>query len=222
LERAFDARLMILSCYQLNATWSMILTSVRKWSLALAAAIAPIQQVSMKTNAFCNNNGLLQPPDGPLLMIMFGCFSMLSVSFVVMPALQQILMCSLVDSYNSIRKNSKLGLTMILVRARGLWMVKWRRRHENHLSMHLSIALSSDTVLEEAKRASWEPHSVQAVVDNCANTHVWTREEDFTPSSLEYFGDDNPYGVLTIGDHKEVPKARGTVLVTWKDAVQIH
>ena len=91
------------------------------------------------------------------------------------------------------------------------------------MSVHLLIALSSDTVLEEAKRASWEPNSIQAVIDNCANTHVWTREEDFVPSSLEYFVDNNPYRIITIGDHKEVPKACGTVPVTWKDSGgQIH
>ena len=38
------------------------------------------------------------------------------------------------------------------------------------------------------------------------------------PSYLEYFGDNKPYGIITIGDHKEVPKACGTVPVTWKDS----
>ena len=218
LERAFDARLMVLSCYQLNATWSMILTSFRKWSLGFAAAIAQIQTVSVRTDAFCKNYGLLWPPDGPLLTMILGCLSVLSVSIVAIPPLLQFSICSFVASCNLSWKNSKLGLAMALDRARAFWSIKCRRRHENHLSVHLSIALSSDTVLEEAKRASWEPNSVQAVIDNCANTHVWTREEDFVASSLEYFGENNPYGIITIGDHKEVPKARGTVPVTWKDS----
>ena len=148
---------------------------------------------------FCQNYGLFWPPDGPILFQVLGGFSLISCLVVVL----QLVVGHIPSSFRQ-----WMSTLPILVHHVGICFTRWLSvfqivfvldppaaiqrlwafskyfflgEHEHHLSVHLSIALSSDTSVKEERQVSWEPDSVQAVINNCANTHVWTKQEDFLP-----------------------------------------
>ena len=61
---------------------------------------------------------------------------------------------------------------------------------------------------------NFDSDSVEIVLDNSANTHIWSRLDDFVEGTVVYLSDDTEYGVVTIGDTECRPIAHGTVLVS--------
>jgi hypothetical protein len=64
---------------------------------------------------------------------------------------------------------------------------------------------------------SWDSDSIPVVVDNSANTHIWTRLDDFVPGTVVYFDDNADVGVLTIDDSTSRPVAQGLVIIQVTD-----
>ena len=64
---------------------------------------------------------------------------------------------------------------------------------------------------------TFDSDSVPVVIDNSANTHIWSRFDDFLEGSMSYFADDEAIGVVTIDDNECRPIARGTVIVSLFD-----
>ena len=64
----------------------------------------------------------------------------------------------------------------------------------------------------------WDSDSVPAVLDNSANTHIWSRIDDFVEGSLHYFDHTETLpGVMTIGNEKSNPVGTGTVIIKIRD-----
>jgi len=65
---------------------------------------------------------------------------------------------------------------------------------------------------------SFDSDSVNVVLDNSANTHIWNNLDDFVEGTVTYLTDsDQNIGVVTIGDTECRPIATGTVLLTITD-----
>lgn len=90
----------------------------------------------------------------------------------------------------------------------------WCPRFYSSVLSSIALALS-DTRDTVENMVTWNVNSVTAVMDNFANTHIWTCRSDFIQESLEEVDGSR---VMTIGDQECIPVAKGTVLVSWTDS----
>jgi hypothetical protein len=80
--------------------------------------------------------------------------------------------------------------------------------------IHNTCLSSADLTDFDAFTVNFDSDSRNAVVDNSANTHIWSHREDFMDGSLKYFDDSTEIGVITIGDKQSRPLGAGRVPIS--------
>ena len=91
------------------------------------------------------------------------------------------------------------------------------RRYDINFSVYTNLVLTTDDVSDSENRVTWDADSVAVVVDNSANTHVWSDLKHFEAGSVTYFDDASDVGVLTIGNESSKPLGRGRVQISILD-----
>jgi hypothetical protein len=85
-----------------------------------------------------------------------------------------------------------------------------------------TYVLAAEDVQDTDERIVWDSDSVPVVIDNSANTHIWSILDHFLEGSLEYFNDNAEVGVLTIGDDASRPLGKGSVPIVIVDNAGVH
>ena len=92
------------------------------------------------------------------------------------------------------------------------------KNNQSQPQVYSTYALTSKDIDMKNNTISWNTETIDAVIDNSANTHIWSRLDDYVEGSLHYFDDsDDTASVLTIGDDSSRPVGVGTVKVKIRD-----
>ena len=215
----FDERYVVLSCFMLYRHMSYLFNSSSRFYQALNYAMDQAYDIAYCPTDWLLCNAKLVPPSGMLLSSLMLAMVLVS-QFYISTRLIWI----------AVHRKVPLMLNRCQYFVRILWQ---------HAIGYLSRA-SKDGIIVSSNRygvyfkvfgtfpfstatpnifdmEQWDSDSVPAVLDNSANTHIWTRFEDFVPGSVSYFDDSANVGVLTIDQHASRPVAQGLVKIKLKD-----
>ena len=194
----------------------MLMSSSARWLTSFFKSIDTGTHLISLPSLWFSKHAILWPPDGILSA---------TVMLVLVLVVHTYLFVYGVTSvcYQRLRRVSMDSIcTRALTLCHQLHSSHSKLIHSSRYDLNIhalatSYALSLDEIEASHKLISWDTDSVPAVVDNSANTHIWTRLDDFIPGSLRYFEDDDDVGVITIGNESSRPVGIGRVPLQWKD-----
>ena len=82
--------------------------------------------------------------------------------------------------------------------------------------VHTIVASYSTEQLSSKSNLFFDLQSSTAIIDNSANTHIWSNKHDFVTESLKPYSNDNDK-VMTVGSESLSPSGIGKVQVQWLD-----
>ncbi len=221
--RGFDCRFMAVSFYMLYPWWSMFLSSRSRWHFSLVRSMEWAEDIIYLPTCWLMERAILWPPDGYILASYM--FVLITASQLFVSGVQ---ICRAIFAF-MLRQLSKFHLQMVLDALQKIWSLvvtvfglRGRLFHLHSISYNLDIfafATKISTCLQSSSfthdshvfSADFSTDTRKAVVDNSANTHIWSHREDFITGSLHYFKDSDSVGVLTIGNKESRPVGVGIV-----------
>ena len=200
-----DARRMSVSTYMVSPPWVFIFCGSIKWWHNFIMSVKAIKRFIFIPQKWSSKWAILWPPPGVITSILTLAFIMVVHTFIWIRLFIQCLQYKVTESWKNVATN-RYCFDLTWPSARKTWNV-------------FSIFALSATDEEAADNLiSWDADCISAVIDNSANTHVWSRLEDFEEGTLHYYGqDEDVSGVVTIGDESSVPVGIGTVRVKIRD-----
>ena len=216
----FDVRYMVLSGYCLYPWFNYLSTGTPdRWFSAYMTALdlghkklhTPTQWLLLYFKTW--------PPDGFILASILFIAMILAHLMVLFKVILTIFGLKLTNLCNSIAQVMNPSFyykipdrfTRVIEFLRGSFSSK-----KNCFAVLSTFVYNASTACDTTS-FTFDSDSVDIVLDNSANTHIWSRLEDFVEGTVVYLSDDTEYGVVTIGDTECRPVAHGTVLVSLKD-----
>jgi hypothetical protein len=218
----FDHRLLILSEYCTYPWWTPFFSSPAKWFASIFRTLDSNEFHLQQPSKWIMHWAMLWPPDGPILRIFILIFLILTHFFLFLNGLVTIMHLCIKNLGTSLPATTKTLYDIFIaffskLHLRGSSLSLHSLDYTLNLTVLSTLALSVEDADETTASISWDSDSIAAVLDNSANTHIWTRLDDFVPGSLHYFDDNDDVGVITIGDDTSRPVGIGTVPVSIVD-----
>ena len=205
-----DYRYAVYTAYCLYPWWNCLFGGASRWYTAYSNVLDLGYTFIEKPNRFCIKNAIIWPPDGIItsaalfLMLTFAQIAVITRLFLYCCQQRACNICQSISSIHNIFRGSY-----------------WWQRNAKKLAKCMTVLSVYAFTSEEAQlhegMMSWDLDSTPAVIDNSANTHIWSIRDDFISGSLKYFGDSDDVGVLTIGDTASRPLGIGKVRTYIRD-----
>lgn len=216
----FDVRYMILSGYCLYPWFNFLSTgSTAAFYTSYIRALNLGYEQLHKPTTWLLTYVKAWPPDGLILGSLLFAIMIIAELKVVVSVLLSVLKGKLQETWQHTSfTNVPILLSTIPVIINQLFMLLRRQLYcQQRKLIALSTFVYNATAASAATSFKFDSDSVEIVLDNSANTHIWNRLEDFVEGTMTYLSDDNNLGVVTIGDSESRPVAVGTVVLTLMD-----
>jgi hypothetical protein len=214
-----DKRYVVLSCFMLYRHLSYLFNNRSHFYQALNFAMDQAYNFAYCPTDLLLRNATLVPPSGIMLNSLM-LVMVLVLQFYILTQLLWIAVCHKVSLYLKTCQSFVFTLwqhvlSHFLQGSKDSIIVS-SDRYGVYFKVFGTFAFSTKTD-EIFDMEQWDSDSVPAVLDNSANTHIWTWFEDFVPSTVSYFDDDANVGVLTIDQNASRPVAQGLVRIKVND-----
>ena len=223
----FHSDFMILSAYQIHSYCYYLLNEYKCWYLTYLSAVDLGYQYVAAPILWCQARCILWPPDGPILGTVLFIFVVAVHTFIFIRVMSRALLLASFPLpsllWSKLQGFLSQAVSLFLFHV-GSWVTRKLPVNEflgrtairsSYYQVRLSVCAScvynTDDLAKAGDVVNWDSDSISAVLDNSANTHVWSRIEDFAEGSLKYFGDSDDVGVMTIGDETSRPLGMGLV-----------
>ena len=208
-----DARKMSVSNYMVDPPWVFICCRTSRWWNSFYEAMSTVSKFVHIPLRWSQKWAILWPPPGIITTAM----TLFFICVVHLVIFVRLLLLCLKSKYHDkkLQYSNQIQFLQLFFKMfnhlRGSITVQ-EVHLRNTLQVLTTFALTSKEAELHNHILTWDSDSIPAVVDNSANTHIWTRLEDFVEGSLHYFEDsDNVSGVITIGDDASKPIGIGSV-----------
>ena len=189
------------SCYAVYPWWSSMLIrfhiqpqDFEKFQITSQVTWTTLDLLNIPYKLFCSPNQ--RPPDGYISFL-------LVLLFILLVALASII--------HSVIKIITLRIGIVRYYHDSMASPSTLSQTSARVFTSVSV-LTAEALAQHKAFASFDSDTKTALIDNCANTHIWTNREDFSN-----FQPISKAGVSTIGGTPHYALGTGDVITSWKD-----
>ena len=221
---ALDQCYVVLSGFMLHRYASYLFSCTRKWNVSVTGLDLIFRTRMWSVYKKFRKTIPSWPPDGYIIMI--GVFMSIIVfhSAVLFVSVFQIIAWNfrkfilsldhLFTRYQYVLRGI-IRFSSVPKHLMGLHIKQYPVLLMRHI--YVSVCLSTDDMDSLEGRGVFDSDSCSSIVDNSANTHVWSIEKDFVPGTLKKLEISDSTGVATIGGVDLSPHSIGDVKTSWYD-----